>query len=77
MNLETLKQQIAATVDALQDEALLQHVIDMLSQHSFNRNEINSNDTDLTLLCMTISGKSLSEAWNQDDDDRWDSFLKN
>lgn len=77
MNLETLKQKIVATVDSSHDEALLQDVMDMLAQHAFNTTEANINDTDLTQLCMATSEKSLAEAWDNEDNERWNAFLKN
>lgn len=76
MRLETLKQQIVATVDASQDEALLQDVMTMLSQHSFG-SKININGTDLTQLCMATSEKLITEAWDKEDNERWNAFVKN
>lgn len=39
MDLETLKHQIVATVDASQDEILLQDIADILSMNGFNKDE--------------------------------------
>lgn len=33
-------------------------------------------DDDLTSMCMSISEKSLSEDWDNEDDERWQRFLK-
>lgn len=39
MNLETLKHQIVATVDASQDAVLLQDIADILLMNGFNKDE--------------------------------------
>ena len=72
MTLENLKRRIVATVDATQDETLLQDVMKLLLKQ-----KTIVDDKDLTKLCMTASEKSLSEAWDNEDDERWNAFLKN
>ncbi len=74
MRIETLKQKIVATIDTSQDEALLRDVMDMLLQHSFN--ETNINDINITQLCMFASKKSLADAWDNEDNERWNAFMK-
>lgn len=33
------------------------------------------NDKELTSFCMEISEKSLKDAWDNEDDERWNNFL--
>jgi hypothetical protein len=71
MSLEMLKEKNVATVNASDNEPLLQEVLTLLSEQL---NHV--DDSNLTRLCMQASEKSLSEAWDKEDDERWNAFLK-
>lgn len=72
MSLESLKEKIVETVKASENEELLQGVLSLLTDSNQHL-----DDNDLTKLCMATSEKSLSEAWDNEDDERWNAFLKN